>query len=597
MLSGFKRCSATLLLLLAACSSGKQDGLDREKLDKQPSPNILLIVADDLGYADLGFMGSEIRTPVLDSLAARGTTFTDYYVAAGCSPTRSMLMSGTTTHMAGIGAPQELLGQVEPLLPVAAEPTKTYLGQIKGRKGYEGHLTDRTHILPKMLHDAGYNTYMSGKWHLGFEEKKQWPVDRGFDRSFALLNGASSNFSDNWEGIPSPIPVQYVRNDKRVEVAKDFYSSTTYATEMIAFIDEGLKKDPNRPFFGYLSFTAPHDPLQVPDEDLNLYNDKYEAGWDAIRQNRIASMKERGFFPAGAAAAKQLEEDIAPRWSSLSREDKAKAARSMEIYAAMVERMDREIGRVIDHLKTKGELENTIVMFMSDNGAAVASLRPMSITTKENDFDLDGMKSIITAVNNDIGNYGKMYSFLSYKPGWSGVSNGPLAFFKGSVGEGSFRTPLIVAGPGITANQRTAAIGHVMDLLPTFLEIAKADIPKGGATNINEASPDNRAAIQGVSLWPVMQGKRPAVRTDKDMIVWELIGGRAVRQGNLKLRMIQKPFGSGEWEVYDLVQDPGETFNVAAQYPEQKAAMIAAWNEYAKNNNVIIAQTQQKPSG
>lgn len=321
-----------------------------EGKDPDRKPNILLVVGDDLGWTDLGSFGGEIDTPNLDELAGRGVQFTDFHVSVSCSPTRSMLLSGTDNHIAGLGNMSELLTPEQ-----------------RGKPGYEGHLNNRVVALPEVLRDAGYHTYMAGKWHLG-HEPESFPSARGFDRSFSMLFGGASYWSDMF-GIQADgeKKADYVLDDERLQtLPKDFYATRSYADFLIEAIRENHGDD--KPFFAYLSFTAAHDPLHVPEPWLSKYRGTYDDGYEVLKAKRADSAQQLGLVPNGAQTPPRVEA-LKP-WVDLTEEERAVSKKGMEVYAGVVENMDYHYGRVVDFLKDIGEYDNTIIIFLSDNGSS-----------------------------------------------------------------------------------------------------------------------------------------------------------------------------------------------------------------------------------
>jgi arylsulfatase len=463
-------------------------------------PNLLLIVADDLGYADIGSFGGEVRTPNLDALAQRGLRATNYYVAPSCSPTRAMLLTGTDNHVAGIGNMAEWTG-----------PTQ------RAQPGYEGHLNARVVSVATLLRDGGYHTYMAGKWHLG-EKPEQWPRAQGFERDLTLLQGAGSHWADMLGLLPSEPTVTYLRNGEKLEaLPKDHYSSKALTDFIIESIDANASD--GKPFFACLAFQAPHGPLAVPDAWRDKYEGRYDAGYDVLRKERLARQKELGIAGKDVVGFPRLP-DIAA-WDALTGEERRHAARKMELYAAMIEYMDDQIGRLIEHLKKAGKYEDTLIVFMSDNGAAgedmaelVAKLAPAAKDWFAKTFD------------NRPENWGRPRSCVEYGPSWAQVSSVPLRLFKGVVADGGIRAPLIVSGPGVEhAGAIDASVLHVMDVLPTFLESAGVAHPANQAGSM-------LAPPQGKSMWPLLAGRAKATRTDSDWLGWELFGNRAIRQGD-----------------------------------------------------------------
>jgi len=522
------------------------------------NPNILLIVADDMGYSDVGAFGGEIKTPNLDALAARGLRATGFYVGPTCSPTRSMLLSGTDNHVAGLGNMAEYLGPKQ-----------------KGKPGYEGHLNSRVASIASVLRDAGYHTYMAGKWHLG-EEPGSWPAARGFERDFTLLQGGGSSWDDMKYPNPAHPHLTFTLNGKRLErLPENHFSSEAYANFIMKSVDEN--KDDGKPFFAYLSFQAVHSPFAVPDEWLNKYQGLYDKGYDALRASRIARMKEIGIVGKDMQPFPRLPN--IPAWDSLTPEQQKLSARKMEIYAAMLGNMDYHIGRVLDYLKEAGKLEDTLVIFFSDNGAEPVELASLV----ESAFSPEAKQWFLGNFDQRPENWGKKGSAASYGPAWAQVGSTPFRMFKHFVAEGGIRSPLIIAGPGVKhAGDINASFLHVMDIAPTLYELAGAEHPskKPGSTF---------APLQGKSLVPVLAGSTGSPRGESDWIGWELFGNRAIRQGDWKiLNILRAAGGSGNWQLFNLKNDPGETHDLAKQNPAKLKEMIALWNRYAKENGVIL---------
>ena len=373
-----------LILFIYVLNLGcSEEASKRVEAVSDSRPNLVLIVADDLGFAEIGAFGSEIQTPNIDRLAETGMTFSQFYVAPGCSPTRSMLFSGVDNHIAGLGVMQEFL-DLDGLLP---PDFQALIDLQRGQPGYEGHMNFRVASIADLLSRAGYRTLMAGKWHLGLE-KNQRPNARGFEKSFALLNGGASHFSDGWV-LPAPWqPAIYTYNDEEVSLPDDFYSTISYTDHLIDWIASATQETPDKPFFGYLAFTAPHDPLHVPDKDLNLYAGQYDNGYEEVRNRRLSALQKLGLMPQtfSAGSLPQL-----PKWDSLTAQQQREEARRMEIYAAMVEVMDRQIGRLIEALERSGELENTLIVFMSDNGASPSNFAGYGFTGDEFDNSVENM--------------------------------------------------------------------------------------------------------------------------------------------------------------------------------------------------------------
>jgi arylsulfatase len=535
------------LLVLLACGPEIETPTGDQP---ETPPNILLIVADDLGYSDIGPFGGEIRTPVLDRLAREGVRFSGFHVLPTCSPTRAALLSGNDNHVAGMGVMAEFI------YPEIAE-----------LPGYVGHLADQVATLPEILRTAGYHTYMTGKWHLG-EEDQQSPYARGFERTFTMMNGGGSHWAD-MQPLSPPQGMIYRKNGERLaELPEDFYSSKDYTDALIEFID--TDRGDGRPFFAYLSYTAPHDPLHAPAEYIERYRGKYDAGWDALALERLASLKELGLIPD---SVEEFPANFMTReWETLSAEEKRIHARDMEVYAAMVEYLDMSIGRLFEYLQTNGLYDNTLIVFFSDNGAngAPATAYP---------GNADG--SFLATFDNRVDNRGLPNSFIDMGPSWAQASSAPFRLFKSFTSQGGIKAPMIVKTPGTMAGagQWSHAFLHVTDIMPTFLELAGASYPE---------TLDDRALKPptGQSLMPILSGEQETIR-EEEGVGYELFEMKAYIRGNWKILRLPEPFGSGAWALYDLATDPGEMNDLSEDYPEIKEELIAAWQQYAEANEVF----------
>ena len=523
---------ATLPLVAAAASAYAQDR----------RPNIVLIVADDAGYADVGSFGGEISTPNIDALASVGVRFTNFYVGPTCSPTRSMMLSGVDNHIAGLGNMAEFTASNQ-----------------KGKPGYEGHLNARVAPVASLLKDAGYRTYMAGKWHMG-EEPNQFPAARGFERDLALIPGGGSHFDDMW-GAKGDKQL-YTRNGAVItQLRQGFHSTVDYTNAIIENIDE--HKADGKPFFAYLAYQAPHDPFQLPNDWLDRYKGRYDQGYDAVRAARLARMEQLGIVARNATVFPRLPN--IPAWDALSQEDKKQSARRMELYAAMLEHLDKNVGRLVRHLKANQLYDNTLFVFLSDNGP-----------------EGNIMKMGAPWDNSRLEDWGKKGTFIQYGPAWAQVSAGPFRMFKGFTSEGGTRAPMIIAGPGVRDGGRISeAVTHVMDVPATLLNVAGASYPslyQGQAIS----------PLQGKSLTPIMDASRSTIRAKSDWLGWELFGNRAIRQDEWKLLWLCAPLGPGKWQLFDIKADPGETKDLSDAQPRIRDQLLQLWAEYARVNNVIL---------
>jgi arylsulfatase len=423
------------------------------------------------------------------------------------------------------------------------------------------------------LQDAGYQTFMAGKWHLGSQDGQR-PESHGFDHSFALMQGGASHYADMARMTPVTA-TQYFEDGQAVaELPPDFYSSDFYTDQMIEYI--GGAED--EPFFGYLAYTAPHWPLQAPEAWIEPFEGTYDAGYEVLKDQRIKGLVDAGLFPEDAPANDFKSFGPQRPWDSLTDAQRRTSARSMEIYAGMVANLDWNIGRVIAHLKETGQYDDTVIVFMSDNGAEGGNLRFIW------DRYPDEVKGpFYDAIDNSYDNMGKVGSFVYYDA-WGQAGVGPFRDFKGAGGQGGVRTYLMVKPAGAAEPMVNDSLVSVMDIAPTLLELAGATHPEtvGGAPVLPH---------QGKSLTPILAGQADAVRGEDDVIGTDLLYNRALRKGDWRIVWNQRPpFKSENWLLFDLANDPAETRDVASEHPEKLAEMLAAWDGYVAQNNIILPQ-------
>ena len=523
-------------------------------------PNILLIVVDDMGFSDIEPYGGEIRTPVLTQLAERGVRFTNFHVSSLCAPTRSMLLTGVDNHQAG-------LGTMPPF-----HSTNQYL-----QPGYEGPLNYRVMTIAEMLRGQDYHSYMAGKWHLGSIDGFR-PEDRGFERVFSFLGGGVSHFDDARPLSDAEAPHSRYDEDGRDvtdALPEGFYSSDYYTEKLISYLSE--QKD-DQPFFAYLAFTAPHDPLQAPDEWLDKYRGEYDGGYDQLRERRLARMRELELIPGSLEAHPGSGQFTG--WDDLDDEGKIEQARKMKIYAAMVENADQNIGRVFDLLRQKGRFDDTLVIFVSDNGANPKEpyfYPPNTEQQIERDFD------------NSLENMGRKGSFVSVGGAWAEACNTPLAYWKTTTYEGGIRVPLIIAGAGVERQGiDTIQLLHVTDIAPTVLDYAGVERPA-------ERDGEPLAPVYGRSLKPFLSAATNApVRGPFDVVGFEMFECRAILKGDWKLIFVPPPNGENEWHLYNLRDDPSELTNQAKDQPDKVAELTAEWEAYSASVGYIKAgETKQ----
>lgn len=518
-------------------------------------PNILLIVADDLGYSDIGAFGGEIETPNLDGLAAKGVSFTNFHATPGCATTRASLLTGVDHHLTGIGT-----------FPNWASPNQ------EGKPGYEGYLNDRVVTLAESLKTNNYATFMVGKWHLSSTPQGA-PHKRGFDRAWDYSKGIQDYFALYAKASENGV----VQED----YPDDFYATRYMTDKLIGYLEQPRPTD--QPFFGYLAFTAPHFALQAEDHMLNKYAAHYDGGYAAISEERLQRMIEKGIITEDTRAASSGPKTTS--WDSLTAEQQRFNARAMEIYAAMVDSMDQNIGRIIKYLRDIGQYDNTLVIFISDNGAASVGMETnlMKEITKRLNRRLQ--KQGKSGIDNSYGNMGRSTSRIAYGSGWAEVGSTPHRLYKHTTSEGGLLVPAIFSGGLLEASEQ---INHsfvtVMDVMPTVLELTGTKHPELTRAGLPSTP------MAGASMASVLIGQEQQVHSDDYVMGWELSGDRAIYQNGWKLVSLLPPMGNEKWELYYLPDDPVEQNNLAKERPEKLAALERAWREYEKDNGVVIAQ-------
>ncbi len=547
------------ILLLAGCGNDVAAPGSTEAAAPPGPPNILLIVVDDMGYTDIGSFGSEIRTPNLDELAYEGVRLTNFHASAQCAPTRAMLMSGSDNHKAGLGS---MFGD------------NFILGGHGGRWGYERYLHPRVASLPERLRDAGYQTYMTGKWHLGGDDEKK-PFARGFDHTFSLMAGAASHMEYRSAARPAVYREDGVRLD---ELPEDFYSTNTYTDKMLEFIKAG--RENNKPFFGYLALTSPHWPLQVPDEYLNSYSGDYDDGYDVLRARRLERAEELGVVPT---ANPELFTPTGVSWDELDEEEQRYSARTMELYAAMLENADDNIGRIISYLKEIGEFDNTFVFFMSDNGAEADR-------DDRNPTHRGGIARL--NLDNSYENLGTASSWAFLREGWAQATAAPFRLYKGFLTEGGTRVPSFAFHPqmqsaGTVNNQYLS----VIDVMPTLLDLAGAEFDP------TEYAGREVLPMDGKSFRAALDDPNAVIHPADEVIASELHGQRALVRGDHKIvweQMTANIWWEGEkpdhwlrWRLYNIAEDPTEQNDLAEAEPELLAELAGLWDAWADANDVM----------
>ena len=511
---------------------------------QSPRPNIVLIMADDMGWSDLGCYGGEIDTPNLDALAGGGVRFTQFYNTGRCCPTRAALLTGLYSHQAGIG----------------------HMTGNDGIPSYQGFLNDRCATIAEALRPAGYATLMTGKWHVG-SAPGQWPLDRGFDRFWGTPSGGGVYFADTLKVRPN---VFFVDGDRRIEPPEDLYVTETFTTEAIEFVEESVRQD-RRPFFLYLAHIAPHWPLQAKPEDIAKYRGRYDAGWDVVRDQRFDRQKKFGLLPSDIELSPR--HPLARAWDDVPEADRRELAHRMEIYAAQVDCIDQNVGRLVAKLTELGQLENTLILFLSDNGCS-AEGGPGGFSRGEPGAAI-----------------GSALSYASAGLEWANACNTPFRKFKMDTYQGGIATPLIVHWPaailptGAQSPRLVHKPAHVIDLMPTLLDIAGVEYPErvaGKELLPLEGRSLKPQILQDSAKDPTSNNTAASPTAEDRSLFWEHEGNRAVRKGDWKAVA-----ANGEaWELYNLADDRTELRNLAATQPEKLDELVAQWRGWTERAGV-----------
>ena len=528
-----KYFSISILIFIYSC--------DRKvnTFKKSERPNIILIMSDDMGYSDIAPYGGEIDTPNLSNLAKKSLKFTQFYNNARCSATRASLLTGTYPHQAGIGH--------------HTNPPSDINEHNYGTPEYSGKLSSNVVTIAEVLKESGYSTIMSGKWHLSSFDKNQWPSQRGFENFYGTIAGACNYFKPE---APRSI---FEGNQKLNIDDENYYTTDAFTDKAIQYIDKVKSENSEKPFFLYLSYNAPHWPLHAPKGDIDKYRGKYLNGWENLRKERYTRMIEMGLI----YSSWDLSYDDIVSWNSLSEEKRREMDLRMAIYSAMIDRMDQNIGRLLESLKKKNIFENTIIMFLNDNGACA-------------EFDMlgSGPKEQLETKKGPLK--------LSYGKAWANASNTPFRSYKHWTHEGGIGTPFIVHWPnGISKNLEGSTIdqyGFLLDIMATCLDLAKTIIPE--VFNGNKIKKHS-----GKSLTPIFKGSKEQIH--KEPIFWEHEGNKAVRMGDYKLVQDWDKGIDDNWELYNISRDRTEQNNLIDSLPDKSREMISMYNDWARKIGVI----------
>lgn len=515
-------------------------------------PNVVLILADDLGFTDIAPFGSEIDTPNIARLAASGLSFTNYHTAANCAPARAMLLTGVDSHRNGV-----------PNIPESIPPEQLAYDH------YQGVLSQNVVTLASLLRGSGYHTYMTGKWHLG-HTPELLPSARGFERTIAMADTGA----DNWEQrtyLPIYDEAHWYADGEKHTLPDDFYSSEYFIDKTIEFISANESDD--KPFFAYIPFQAVHMPVQAPREFSDKYAGVYDQGWTVMREQRRLAAEEAGVIP------ENTEVIVTPGtldWNALTEEQREHHARRMEVYAGMVDAMDMHIGRLMTYLESIGEYENTIFIFTSDNGAEGSPLiSPTGNSVLDPWFERVGYET-------GIENLGEKGSWVGIGPSNATIAASPLAYYKFHANEGGLRVPLVMSGPGISQRgQLSDEFVFVTDLAPTILSLAGVNA-HGGSWQTREVEP-----IVGKDFSSYLQGRAGPIHTASEPIGYEMGGSGALFKGDYKIVINKFEQNESEWHLFNIKTDPGEANDLAEVEPELLAEMLADYEQWASSNNVL----------
>ena len=539
-------------------------------------PNIVIIMSDDMGYSDIGCYGGEIDTPNLNSLADNGLRFTQFYNTGRCCPTRASLLTGLYPHQAGVG----------------------WMMTDSGYDGYRGDLNNQCRTIAEVLKPAGYRTYMSGKWHVTKQESAQsekynWPLQRGFEKFYGTISGAGS-FWDPWSLVRQNTPISCAADPEyRPET---YYYTHAISDHAVKFIQDHQKESDEEPFFLYVAYTAAHWPMHALTKDIEKYKGRFDAGFSQLRQERYQRMQKIGLLRSEWTLSSDAEQ-----WDQVKHREWD--LRNMEVYAAMVDSMDQGIGNIVAALEETGQLDNTLVMYLQDNGgcaeglgrtargglssreeaATLPAMQPEALQTKMiPDQTRDGFPTLMGpgVMAGPDGTY------IAYGRGWANVSNTPFREYKHWVHEGGIATPLIAHWPaGIKGKGKlTSQPGHLIDLMATCVDLAEAEYPS--KVNGHAIKP-----LEGKSLRPAFLKQK----IQRDALYWEHEGNRAVREGDWKL-VAKGP--AGDWELYNLRKDRTEQTNLAATHPELTVRLAAKFDAYAKRADVypLVPYRNNRPN-
>lgn len=571
---------AIVSMLFVSCESTTSNEETKEtNTTEQQKPNILLLVGDDIGFGDIGAFGSEILTPNMNKLADAGVRFSNFHASPVCSVTRSMLMTGSNSIEIGMGA-----------FDYSVYPA------TKGQPGYETYLTKNALAISELFNEAGYEVYKSGKWHLGGEEiGGEGPFGWGFTKEFGILSGGSNHWNDRAmtphftepNGLNEKPQEHWTLNGEHYDRPDGVYSGELYTNQMLEFIKEGNAAD--KPWFAYMAFTTAHFPIQAPADLIMKYYPKYlELGYAGLKKERYEALKQHGLLSHEANEAP--ENDITHDWDKLSQADKEKQAKIMATYAAMIEDQDNRTGQILDYLKESGQLDNTLIIYLTDNGPEGFE------ATHPETGNPEMAKWIETQFDSSFEAIGTANSEQTIGVSWANASTGGLQWWKWFIGEGGIRVPMMIVPPGAfnekyeRAGEISNAVVSVKDLPMTILDYANIEHPMTSFKGRDIVTPS------GISIRPFLEKKSDIVRSEDQWYAFELFGNAYIMSGNYKAMKVREGmFGDGQWHLYNVVSDPSETKPLETQEPERFKKMLALYDNYAKEHNIIEVDKDWNP--
>jgi arylsulfatase len=568
------------VLLLASCeSTAPKEQTETTAVVEDKRPNILVLVGDDIAFGDLGAYGSEIPTPNMDRIAKAGVRFSNFHASPVCSVTRSMLMTGCNNIEVGLGAFDY-----------------SFYPPTKGVSGYEGYLTKTAVAIPELSSDTGYEVYKSGKWHLGGEELGGHPpLEWGFTKEFGILSGGSNHWNDlamtpdfsDPNGLNVKRKEHFTLNGEHFDRPEGVYSGELYTNHMLNFIKEG--EEEGKPWFALMAFTTAHFPIQAPAEMIEKHYQEYlDLGYAGLKKSRYESLKKKGLITETTTEPNFNE--ITHKWERLSQEEKEIQARVMATYAAMIEDQDNRTGQILDYLKESGQLDNTLVVYLTDNGPE--GFEPTHPKTGNPEM----AKWIANNFDQSFEAIGSAESEHTIGVSWANAATGGLQWWKWFIGEGGIRVPMMIVPPGAFSSDY-ARSGEISNAVISVKDLPMTMLDYAGVTHPQTQYKDRKiTAPSGITARPFLEGKSEQVRTEKDWYAFELFGNGYIMQGNFKAMKVRKGmFGDGKWHLFNVVTDPSEMHPLEETMADKFESMKSLYLAYAEKNSIIEVDEYWNP--